>query len=153
MSLEKTRLQTNSSFCSNCVHSMMEMITVSLELWRSTDRPKARWSVLCTIPRGGRNQWTAHPRFYLHAILYFTLVVKNQKYHLCQFLLCSFSPLCLHFIDRSADVTPAVPAADKKKAAAARLSDPFSSSSPSQKQESKSQQSTQLWQPDRLRQR
>lgn len=157
MSLDKTVSFFCFFFCSNCVYLMMEMITISSELWRSADEPKPTWNVLCTMLKGGRNQWTAHPRFVpsTHYSLLHSCSQKLQNTIHASFCSTHFSFfLRLHFTDRSADHAPALPAANKEEeAAAARLSDPLSSSPPSQEQESKFQQPTQFWQPDRLRQR
>ena len=62
----------------------------------------------------------------------------------------SHFPNISHFVERSADHSTALTEAEQEKAAAPRLSDPFSSSPPSRDQESKRQQPAQPWQPGRL---
>ena len=116
-----------------------------LEFWRSAEKPKVTWNVLYTMPRGGRNQLPAHPRY---NVLHFTVVFTTHKYHQYQ-----FSHVFLifpHFAERSADHSTALAEAQQEKAAAPRISDPLSSSPPSRDQESKRQQPAQPWQPGRL---
>lgn len=129
----------------NCVHSE-NGISNYVEYWRIADKPKATWNVHYTMQRGGRNQYPAHPRLAIFQFIFVRFALRPVL-----FPLSSISTLLLHFVDWSPDYTPALPAADKEKATASRLSDPLSSSPPSRYQETKSQQPPQLRQPDGVR--
>lgn len=66
-----------------------------LELWRSADELKAKWNVLYTMRRGGRNQSPAHPQY---AKLIFIVVFTREKNttYANRFPLLSFSHLPTH---------------------------------------------------------